>query len=153
MKLNELVAELLAFEEGYRAQAYLCSEGYATIGIGTRLSSVKFIGLEAYDDLEVSMDTAKALLQQEMVKLVKQLNDYTWFYGLDNSRKAIVVSLAYQLGVTGLLKFKMMIKAIREGDYAEASIQMLDSLAARQTPNRFKRQAEVMLTGDYHSAY
>ncbi len=29
--------DVLQFEEGFRAKAYHCSEGYPTIGIGTKL--------------------------------------------------------------------------------------------------------------------
>ena len=48
------------------------------------------------------------------------------------------------MGAFGVSKFKGMLKALSEKDYKRASYEMLDSLWARQTPNRAKRMSERM---------
>ena len=44
--------------------------------------------------------------------------------------------MCYQLGVNGFSKFKKTIYLLETEQYEEASIEMLDSLWAKQTPNR-----------------
>ena len=41
-------------------------------------------------------------------------------------------------------KFKNMIKALQNRDYKQASIEMLDSRWAKQTPNRAKELSDAM---------
>jgi len=57
--------------------------------------------------------------------------------------------MAYQMGVTGLAGFTNTLGMIARGDFAGAAGGMMNSLWARQTPNRARRHAEVMRTGTY----
>jgi lysozyme len=52
--------------------------------------------------------------------------------------------MVYQIGEGGVSKFKNMWKALDNQLYGEASFQMMDSLWARQTPNRAKKLAKKM---------
>ena len=52
--------------------------------------------------------------------------------------------MVYQLGKYGVLKFKNFLKALDEGDLSRASEEMLDSLWARQTPNRAKDLSSII---------
>lgn len=152
-ELYSFIVRVLELEEGYRKKAYWCSEGYPTIGFGTKLSHKKHVPLGHYDALEVDMKSARSLLEARMSEYVEQLQEYDWFHEMNHSRQAIVVSMSYQLGVQGLLKFKKMIAAIEDHDWEEAANQMLDSRAARQTPNRYSRHAEVMRKGSMEGIY
>jgi lysozyme len=42
-----------------------------------------------------------------------------------------------------------MLGSIEDGQYGEAAVEMLDSLWAQQTPERAKRLAKQMLTGEW----
>jgi lysozyme len=128
---------LLKEEEGYRQFPYLCSAGKTTIGYGFNL-----------DDVGISKDEAELLLEFRLRRIEENLfHNYYWFRYLNENRKAVILSMVYQLGLTGFLKFKKMIKALEAEDYTEASIEMLNSLAAKQTPKRFVRQAEMLSRG------
>ena len=59
-------------------------------------------------------------------------------------RRAVLLSMAYQMGVDGLMKFKNMWAAINRQDWDDAADQMLDSKWARQTPERAGRHARIM---------
>ena len=64
---------------------------------------------------------------------------------LHNSAKEIVIEMVFQLGETGVSKFKNMLKALENGpDYKVASIEMLDSRWAKQTKNRAEELANEM---------
>lgn len=58
----------------------------------------------------------------------------------------IITEMVFQLGGNGVSKFKMMWEALKASppNYKEASVQMLDSRWAKQTPNRAKEMAEHM---------
>ena len=52
--------------------------------------------------------------------------------------------MCYQLGQSGFSKFKKTIYLLESEQYDEASIEMLDSLWAKQTPNRAKELSETL---------
>ena len=53
--------------------------------------------------------------------------------------KLIIANMAFNLGLTRLVKFKKMFAALNEGDYKKASEEGLDSRWAKQVYNRAKR--------------
>ena len=146
-----MLFKLLKFEEGYREKAYLCSEGYPTIGIGTKLGP-KGSDLSNYT-MVVTEHAAKALLDDEVRKIRNELVKCDWYVKLDGPRQTIIKSMCYQMGVSGLFKFKKMIAALECGDYYEASYQALDSRWAKQTPERANRHAAVIATGSVMEVY
>ena len=58
----------------------------------------------------------------------------------------ILVNMCFQLGQRGLSNFKQMGKAIEESDWGKASVEMMDSRWASQTPERAERLKDRMLT-------
>ena len=65
---------------------------------------------------------------------------------ISDDAKSIICEMIFQLGGNGVSKFKNMWKALKENppNYKEASVQMLDSRWAKQTPNRAKEMAGHM---------
>jgi len=146
------IIKLLHEEEGFRSKPYICSEGYPTVGIGQRIGP-KGASLSMYE-FTVNERTAQAMLTDKLSSTVKGLIDKLPVYNeLDQSRKTILISMAYQMGITGLLKFKNMIKALECGNYEEAGKQALDSRWAKQTPKRAFRHAAVLKNGTMKAAY
>jgi lysozyme len=77
------------------------------------------------------------------------LKTLPWSSKLSEPRLAVLINMAFQLGIGGLLEFKRTLGSIDDGQYSEASMEMLDSLWAQQTPERAKRLAKQMLTGEW----
>lgn len=146
-----MLFKVLKFEEGYREKAYHCSEGYPTIGIGTKLGP-KGAPLSNYT-MVVTEHAAKALLDDEVKKIRNELVNCRWYIELDSDRQTIIKSMCYQMGVSGVFKFKKMIAALERGDYNEASLQALDSRWAKQTVARAERHAAVLATGNLMQIY
>ena len=117
-------------EEGFSGTVYKCTEGFDTVGYGTKLPLTK--------------EESELILNHRLNQTKAQLTSY--LYDLDIKPEAwdILFNMAYQLGVNGVLKFKKMIEALRSKDYKEASKQGLDSLWAKQTPNRANRLMKRM---------
>lgn len=146
-----MLFELLKFEEGYREKAYLCSTGYPTIGIGTKLGP-KGSDLSNYT-MVVTEHAAKALLHDEVKKIRSELVKRRWYIELDSDRQTIIKSMAYQMGCNGLFKFKRMISALERKDYSSAAKEALDSRWAKQTVARAERHATVIATGNLMETY
>ena len=65
---------------------------------------------------------------------------------LDDQAKEIIVEMVFQLGKTGVSKFRNMWKALGQDppQYDVAATEMLDSRWAKQTPNRAKEMSDHM---------
>jgi lysozyme len=61
------------------------------------------------------------------------------------------MNMAFQMGITGLMKFKKTLSLVEMGLYDDAADNMLKSLWAKQTPNRAAEMAEQMRTGQWQS--
>lgn len=149
--LEELSLNILKKEEGFRATAYYCSEGYPTIGygrvIGAKGSALPSGTVNEKDEAEFVLSS----IRQHISSLSVHASD-AWEQ-CNTARRAILVSMVYQLGLSGLLKFKMALSSMSDGLFDSASLHMLDSKWATQTPNRAARHAEQMQLGhviDYY---
>lgn len=124
-------------EEGYRRHMYKCPSGKWTIGIGLNLEA----GLPE--------DEAETILRLRLDKLKAQLGaELPWFSSLNEARQAALLSMAYQMGVLGLMGFTTTMRLLADGQWEEASRQMLNSRwATKQTPERARRTAYMVRYG------
>lgn len=136
------LATLLERDEGRVRHAYQDHLGYWTIGVGRLIDKRKSGGLS---DQEIDL-----LLDNDINSKTAAVREaLPWFDKLDEVRKAVLVSMAFQMGVVGLLKFKNTLAMIVREDYEGASRGMLNSLWASQTPLRATRLAEMMKNGEW----
>ena len=148
--LSKIASDLIAKEEGFRPAAYHCSEGYPTIGYGQKIGE-RYQSLSVYQ-FTIPETVAKIWLLENIGAVLKRFDDHPQlaaaFVRCSPTRQAILISMAYQLGVRGLANFKKMLGALIQGDYKGAEFQALDSKWAEQTPNRAKRHAHTLRTGE-----
>ena len=143
------IIEMLDKEEGFRSEPYLCSEGYATVGIGWRIGS-KNQPLSDFKHISMCQSAAYAQLEFKVAGITANLsNEFEFFKDLNECRQAVLISMAYQLGFAGLLGFKRMLAAIQTKYWNDAAHEGLDSRWAKQTPNRANRQMKTLLTGTW----
>lgn len=144
------IFDILKREEGFSSTPYVDTEGYVTIGFGTKLST-KNAPLE-YFTLEVSENTAKTMCEEHLKGCEKYLSTKMLSY-TNQARYIILQSMCYQLGEVGLEGFKKMWKAVEEGAWTRAAAEALDSRWSLQTPERALRHAEVLRTGKFEGVY
>lgn len=125
--------EDIKLEEGYRQFPYRCTAGKLTIGYGFNL-----------DDVGISKEEANLILNYRIRNIQGQVKSTLYDLKAPEEVWEILYHLAYQLGLGGLLKFKKMIRALYAYDYKTAANEMLDSLWAKQTPNRANRLSDQM---------
>jgi len=128
--------------EGYRNKVYLDTLGKRTVGVG-------HLCVEDFweDDKEYEEKFLMTILEHDLSTAIKGANELMAENGcMDMNEKAheIIIEMIFQLGKTGVSKFKNMWKALSELNYVGASYEMLDSRWAKQTPNRAKGMADTM---------
>ena len=127
--------------EGIRRCVYKDQFGNPTIGVGHRLHEpvpddlcwdiVKIAAVLALD-IEHARGNAKHDLGEEAW-------DRTPYIQQD-----VLTEMAFQIGGNGLMHFRKMLAAVRDGDFELAAAELLDSRLARQTPKRAKELACLM---------
>ena len=125
-------------DEGFRARAYLDTRGVWTWGYGDTRHGVG-------PGKSCTIEQARQWRDDYLAELAGELSFHIpWWSGLSVARAAALLNMAYQLGLGGLQKFRLMLWALREGDYDLASREALSSKWADQTPARAKRIAAVL---------
>lgn len=138
--------KVLVFEEGYRESPYYCSEGYPTIGIGQKIGP-RNAPLDNYQ-FTLPFEVAEVWCKENIKNIDCVFIEYSWYNNLNADRRAIVLSMCYQLGIYGLMKFKKMLSALEGGRWDVAAFEAKDSRWYRQTPKRAERHARVIALGD-----
>ena len=129
----ELLKELKR-HEGFEPRVYKCTEGVDTIGYGF-----------AIKDLYLDEDIAELILMRKIQKLLERIIVvFPWFENSPEEIKFVVTNMCYQLGLSGFLKFKKTIYLLETEQYEDASLEMLNSLWAKQTPNRARELSEIV---------
>ena len=127
----------IRLHEGERLKVYTCSAGKLTIGVGRNL-----------EDRGISVEESNMLLDNDLAQFqVELLRKLPWVSDLDEVRQRVLIDMAFNLGISGLLTFKKTLAAIKRGDYEKAAPMMLDSKWATQVGKRAERLSTMMLTG------
>jgi len=126
--------------EGFLAKVYLDSLGKATIGYGHLLTEEDdFVEGVVYDK-----DILEALFEKDFNKAVHGAEELLKGYNIALVAKEVIIEMVFQLGKTGVSKFKKMFDALKKGYYSIAASEMLNSAWYRQTPSRCEELSELM---------
>ena len=141
MNMDRLL-ESVKKHEGYRNKVYLDTLGKRTVGVG-------HLCVEEFweDDKEYEEKFLMDILEADLQNAIKGAKDLMAQHGcmdIDEQAEEIIIEMIFQLGKTGVSKFKNMWKALSGLQYSAAADQMLDSRWAKQTPNRANGMADVM---------
>tara|TARA_B100001939_G_scaffold174392_1_gene150108 strand:+ start:108 stop:545 length:438 start_codon:yes stop_codon:yes gene_type:complete len=141
MNMDRLL-ESVKKHEGYRNKVYLDTLGKRTVGVG-------HLCVEDWwdDNVEYEEKFLMDILQkdlQESIRGAKELMEEHGCKDIDEKAEELLIEMVFQLGRTGVSKFRNMWKCLSELNYVGASFEMLDSKWAKQTPNRAKAMAEQM---------
>ena len=141
MNMDRLM-ESVKKHEGYRNKVYLDTLGKRTVGVG-------HLCVEDFweDDKEYDEKFLMEILQKDLQQAIRGARSLMEEHGcadIDEKAEELLIEMVFQLGMTGVSKFKNMWKALAEKNYIGASYEMLDSRWAKQTPNRAKAMAKTM---------
>jgi lysozyme len=133
---DQALVENLKAEEGFSSKAYKDSLGFWTIGYGHQVSSKV---------ADISKSQAEVLLQSDITKAQSAVTKLVG-KDLNPTVRLVITSMVFQMGEGGVAKFKNTLKLLRAKNYKAASVEMLKSDWADQTPERAKRLS-VMIAG------
>lgn len=138
MPINSL-SDQLKRDEGEKKFPYRDTVGKITIGVGRNL-----------DDVGVSQDEVDLMLANDIKAATIQLeSNFPWTGALDEVRKAVLLNMAFNMGIHGLAGFKNTLEKIQAGDFSGAASEMLESKWAEQVGSRAQRLAVQLQTGEW----
>ena len=127
-------------DEGFVGHAYEDTEGFLTIGIGRLIDKRRGGG--------ITEDEALYLLDRDIERFEQELDaKLSWWRTLDDVRQRVILNMAFNLGVEGLLKFKNTLAAVKEGRWDDAARGMENSRWHNQVGQRAFRLERMMRYG------
>lgn len=127
----------LRLHEGERLKPYRDTVGKLTIGVGRNL-----------EDRGITLEESAMLLANDIAAEERELlRALPWVAKLDEVRQRVLLDMAFNMGLAGLLGFKRTLATIQAGDYQAAATMMLDSKWAKQVGQRAERLSRMMATG------
>ena len=137
---NKLL-ESVKKHEGYRNKVYLDSLRKRTVGVGHLCVEDFWEDGKEYDE-KFLMDT----LQKDLQGSIDGAEELCEGLKISDDAKILIIEMIFQLGKTGVSKFRNMWKALQQDppQYDVAATEMLDSRWAKQTPNRAKEMSDHM---------
>lgn len=136
---RQRLAKQLEIDEGKRSKMYLDTVGKWTAGVGRNLSDRAF----SEDEIQLMLSNDIDLAVKDTRQLVPG------FDNLDDVRQEILANMAMNLGYTRLAGFKKFLAAVNASEFAEASMEMLDSKWAQQVGARAQRLSKAMRVGSW----
>ena len=129
--------------EGYEPMVYQCTEGHDTIGIGFKVADLKLS--EKVCDLIMEEKLNDLILEEILDDLISRIErKLSWFRYAQDEVKLVIVNMSYQMGLSGVLKFKRALAAMEIKNWDLAATEMLDSLWAKQTSRRANELADLI---------
>ena len=123
-------------DEGWVAHAYEDSLGFITIGVGHLIDKRK--------GGELPYHIIDQLLDSDIENVYALLDTHLpWWRGRTPQVQEAMASMCFQLGIHGLMEFKKTLACLHAGDFEGAKANALDSLWAKQTPERAKSVTDL----------
>ena len=148
MNLEMRIAlELVKEAEGFEPHEYRCTAKKLTQGYGRNLEVHPLSEeekAELNEDGSVSKEVAEKWALKELNECEYKLSQNIIYQKQTEVRKAVLLDMCFNIGYTGLMKFKKMWIALGERDYLSASREMKDSSWYVQVGTRGKRNVEIM---------
>jgi len=137
----EEIKKRIKKHEGFISKIYLDSLRKATIGYGHLITEKD----NFKEGIEYSIEELEEVFNKDFNKAVEGANELTSHLSLVLATvKGVIIEMVFQLGKTGVSKFKKFFEALNNQDYNEAANQMLDSNWYKQTPKRCIELSEII---------
>lgn len=133
------VKEMIKRHEGYREKVYMDSVGVPTGGYGHAF----------LDGSPLPALVCELLFEQDYATAVKDYEILANREGLDldNTRRAVLINMLFNMGIVRVSKFKKMLSALATKQWGLAADEMLNSKWASQVGHRAKELSDIMRKG------
>lgn len=142
MKITDTLKDRIITHEGIRYSPYTDSVGQKTIGIG---HAIRGDENSMYPNTcEISEKEVLYLFDKDLERAIVGAKDLIGTLVLPLEIQEVIVEMVFQLGKSGVRKFKFMWAALNKGFFLEAAHQMRKSRWHRQTPSRCNELASIV---------
>lgn len=137
--MDQQLKDMITEHEGKRLDLYQDTEEIYTIGVGHNLEAKG-----------ISEAVCELMLEEDIGEAIEDADTFRWFESeLNDPRRAVVVDMIFNLGLTRFTQFKKTIQFLENGLFQSAAKEMLDSKWATQVGRRAIRLSEIMRTGEW----
>ncbi len=125
--VREKLLDMLMLHEGLELKPYQCTADKTTIGVGRNLQ-----------DVGITEDEAKYLLQNDIDRILKEVEHWSFLEKLNEPRQAVILDMVFNMGVTrfNANTWVKTFAAIQNEEWEKAANEMLDSKWAKQVGQR-----------------
>ena len=136
MNVHKLKEDLMR-DEGIRLKPYTDTVGKVTIGFGRNL-----------DDKGILLSEAHTMLANDVATCTIECRDAFAFWNeLTEPQQRGLCNMVFNIGLTRVRGFKLMLAALEAGNYDLAAREALDSRWAEQVGDRAQRVATLLRGG------
>tara|TARA_S200002703_G_scaffold41288_1_gene35868 strand:+ start:375 stop:803 length:429 start_codon:yes stop_codon:yes gene_type:complete len=121
--------------EGLSNVLYKCTSNKLSIGYGRNL-----------EDVGISKDEAEYLLKNDIDIALDEVSEHFDMPNLPEPAQIVLVDMCFNMGISRLLNFRNMIKAIEQDEWDKAADELLDSRYAAQTKRRARMNASLLIS-------
>ena len=145
IKITDELKARVQDHEGLRTSVYLDSLGKKTVGIGHLVQPHE---MERFaEGVEIPMEDIIEIFELDLNRAAAgadMLIEDNIGHELPQHVGEVILEMVFQLGTTGVSKFKKMWKAMRVKQWKTAAAEMKDSRWHSQTPKRCEHLAEIV---------
>jgi len=145
IKITDELKARVQDHEGLRTSVYLDTLGKKTVGIGHLVQDHE---LERFaEGVEIPMEEIMEIFEMDLNRAAAgadMLIEDNVGHDLPQHVGEVILEMVFQLGTTGVSKFKKFWKALRVKDWKKAAEEMKDSRWHSQTPRRCESLAEIV---------
>ena len=145
IKITDALKARVQDHEGLRTSVYLDTLSKKTVGIGHLVQDHE---LERFaEGVEIPMEEIMEIFEMDLNRAAAgaaMLIEDNVGHDLPQHVGEVILEMVFQLGTTGVSKFKKFWKALRVKDWKKAAAEMKDSRWHSQTPRRCESLAEIV---------
>jgi len=130
----EKLKQTLVEDEGLMLKPYTRIAGKLTIGVGRNIEDRGLTEAEAMFLLSTDIE----IVLQELGK------NLPWFESAPEAVRMVLANMCFNMGITRLLTFQETLAYLERGEYFEASLEILNSLWAKQVGTRAERLSRLI---------
>ena len=164
MLTNQRILKELSQEEGVRYDAYYCTAGHLTIGIGHNLEAEpvdKLIGRKLTSHSRIDQHELEIIFNHDIKKMEADLDKHlSWWRDLPPFAQYVMLSLCFNMGIggqvskfppkfNGLRGFQNTLARIKAQDWRGAVAGLQSSKWYKQVGNRGPKICNILLTGKF----
>lgn len=159
--ITDALLELIKNHEGFSSKPYEDTKGKLTVGYGRNLDanpltldevvdlfhSTEFLSDSYEEDFFDKM--LKTDVEEHIEELIERI---PWLASKPKNIQRVLYDMAYNLGVSSLMKFTGTLVAVQNDDWVMAAYEILDSKYAEDVKTRAVTNAKIVAGGQYQEA-